>query len=52
MGDEIGKFGLERVWESFLRGGSGGQEIEVDAVGRRLRVLKEIRRHSPATASS
>jgi penicillin-binding protein 2 len=42
MGDEIGKFGLERVWESFLRGDAGGQEIEVDAVGRRLRVLKEI----------
>ncbi|HMD05443.1 MAG TPA: hypothetical protein VKG68_09195, partial [Candidatus Binatus sp.] len=28
MGDEIGKFGLERVWESFLRGDAGGQEIE------------------------
>ena len=42
MGDEIGKFGLERVWESFLRGDAGGEEIEVDAVGRRLRVLKEI----------
>jgi penicillin-binding protein 2 len=41
-GDQIGKFGLERVWESFLRGDAGGQEIEVDAVGRRLRVLKEI----------
>ncbi|HYL58471.1 MAG TPA: penicillin-binding protein 2 [Candidatus Acidoferrales bacterium] len=42
MGDEIGKFGLERGFEGFLRGGAGGQEIEVDAVGRRLRVLKEI----------
>jgi penicillin-binding protein 2 len=42
MGDEIGKFGLERKWEPFLRGEAGGQEIEVDAVGRRLRVLKEI----------
>jgi penicillin-binding protein 2 len=42
MGDEIGKFGLERGWEPFLRGEAGGQEIEVDAVGRRLRVLKEI----------
>lgn len=42
MGDEIGKFGLERGWEPFLRGVAGGQEIEVDAVGRRLRVLKEI----------
>jgi len=42
MGDEIGKFGLEREWEPFLRGQAGGQEVEVDAVGRRLRVLKEI----------
>jgi penicillin-binding protein 2 len=42
MGDEIGKFGLERKWEPFLRGEAGGQEVEVDAVGRRLRVLKEI----------
>ena len=45
MGDEIGKFGLERGWEPFLRGEAGGQEIEVDAVGRRLRVLKEIPDH-------
>jgi penicillin-binding protein 2 len=42
MGDEIGKFGLERGFEPFLRGVSGGQEIEVDAVGRRLRTLKEV----------
>ncbi len=41
MGDEIGKFGLERGWEDYLRGVSGNQEIEVDAVGRRLRVLSE-----------
>jgi penicillin-binding protein 2 len=44
-GDEIGKFGLEREWEPFLRGAAGGQEIEVDSVGRRLRVLKEIPDH-------
>jgi penicillin-binding protein 2 len=42
MGDDIGKFGLERSWESTLRGDSGGQEIEVDSVGRRLRLLREI----------
>ena len=45
MGDEIGKFGLERGWEPFLRGEAGGQEVEVDSVGRRLRVLKEIPDH-------
>ena len=42
MGDEIGKFGLERSWEQTLRGDAGGQEIEVDSVGRRLRLLREI----------
>ena len=42
MGDEIGKFGLERVFEGDLRGQDGGQEIEVDSVGRRLKLLREI----------
>ncbi|MGB6561111.1 MAG: hypothetical protein WBE69_00755, partial [Candidatus Binataceae bacterium] len=42
MGDEIGKFGLERVFEGQLRGQAGGQEIEVDSVGRRLKLLREI----------
>ena len=42
MGDEIGKFGLERVFENQLRGQAGGQEIEVDSVGRRLKLLREI----------
>ena len=41
-GDEIGKFGLERTLEQNLRGASGGQEIEVDSVGRKLRLLREI----------
>ncbi|HVN91922.1 MAG TPA: penicillin-binding protein 2 [Candidatus Binataceae bacterium] len=41
-GDEIGKFGLERTMEQNLRGDSGGQEIEVDSVGRKLRMLREI----------
>ncbi len=42
MGDDIGKFGLEQSLESTLRGASGGQEIEVDSIGRRLRLLREI----------
>ncbi|MGH7766547.1 MAG: penicillin-binding protein 2 [Candidatus Binatia bacterium] len=42
MGDEIGQFGLERRWEEFLRGQSGGQQVEVDALGRRVRVLDEV----------
>ena len=40
-GDVIGKAGLEKVWESDLRGVEGGQQVEVDALGRELRVLDE-----------
>jgi penicillin-binding protein 2 len=39
MGDLIGKFGIEKKWETTLRGKGGGQQIEVDATGRRLQVL-------------
>ena len=42
MGDLVGKTGLERGWESYLRGVDGGEQIEVDAVGRKLRVLREV----------
>jgi penicillin-binding protein 2 len=42
MGDEVGLFGIEKSWEAFLRGEPGGQQIEVDALGRRLRVLHEV----------
>ncbi len=42
VGDEIGQYGLERHWEEMLRGQSGGQQVEVDALGRRMRVLHEV----------
>ncbi len=42
MGDLVGKVGLEKRWESYLRGTNGGQQVEVDAVGRKLRVLREV----------
>jgi penicillin-binding protein 2 len=42
VGDEIGQFGLERRWENVLRGQAGGQQFEVDALGRRVRVLSEV----------
>ncbi len=41
-GEWIGKSGLERAYERDLRGQSGGQQIEVDAKGRQLRVLQEV----------
>ncbi|HET8563878.1 MAG TPA: penicillin-binding protein 2, partial [Candidatus Binatia bacterium] len=42
LGDEIGQYGLEKKWEDVLRGQSGGQQVEVDALGRRVRVLHEV----------
>ncbi len=41
LGDLIGKFGIEKSWESHLRGQGGGQWIEVDASGQRLRMVGE-----------
>jgi len=42
LGDLIGKAGVERYWEDYLRGVDGGQQVEVDALGRKLRVLSEV----------
>lgn len=41
-GDLVGKMGLERVQDEFLRGEDGGMLIEVDSVGRLKRVIKEL----------
>ncbi len=39
MGALIGKYGVEYGWENDLRGVDGGQQIEVDALGREVRPL-------------
>lgn len=39
LGDEIGKAGIERVYEKDLRGKAGELKIEVDAKGRPVRVV-------------
>lgn len=39
-GDMVGQSGLERLLDDFLRGRDGGEEIEVDAVGRPVRVVR------------
>ncbi len=41
-GDLIGKSGLEKVFDEQLRGINGGRHVEVDAVGRELRVLDKV----------
>lgn len=42
VGDRIGKCGVERSLEPYLRGRAGGLQVEVDAQGRQLAVLQEV----------
>ena len=41
-GDFIGKFGAEKAFENNLRGTRGGRQVEVNANGRVVRVLKTV----------
>ena len=38
----IGKYGVEYRWEVDLRGVDGGQQIEVDALGREIQPLRSV----------
>src|SRR5258705_11339863 len=40
-GDLVGKAGLEKSFDKDLRGDPGDQQVEGDALGRRVRVLQE-----------
>jgi len=42
LGDRLGKTGIERAYEETLRGVEGGEEVEVDAIGRVLRRLRTV----------
>ena len=39
-GDIVGKNGLERYYDSYLRGEKGSKEVEVDALGREIATLQ------------
>lgn len=41
-GEDVGKFGVESAFEKFLHGKRGGRQMEVDAIGRRIRLLDEL----------
>ncbi len=41
-GDLRGKAGLESAWDEELHGRAGGQQVEADALSRRVRVLAEV----------
>ncbi len=42
MGDRVGQYGIEQRWQEVLAGRRGGRQVEVDATGRQLKVLKEV----------
>lgn len=48
-GDWIGRSGVERKWEQALSGLRGGEQVEVDAIGRKIRVLS---RKSPVSGAN
>ena len=41
-GDSIGRYGIEKSFEKYLQGKRGGRQIEVDANGRTIKVLKTV----------
>lgn len=45
IGDKVGRSGVEEAYEKTLKGIDGGEIIEVDASGRKLRTIRE----KPAT---
>lgn len=41
-GDFVGKFGVEKSMEKFLRGERGGRQVEVNARGQVVKVMKTV----------
>src|SRR5262249_55113445 len=41
LNDEIGKYGVEKEYEQYLRGTPGRRELEVDARGNPVRVIDD-----------
>lgn len=42
LGDLIGKAGIERIYDTYIRGKDGGTSIEVSAAGKQVRILKNM----------
>ena len=42
IGEYVGKFGVERSFESFLGGQRGGRQVEVNSSGQVMRTLKKV----------
>lgn len=42
VGDFVGRFGIEKFCEGFVRGRRGWRQVEVDAAGKVVRILKTV----------
>ncbi|MCF8042351.1 MAG: penicillin-binding protein 2 [Desulfarculaceae bacterium] len=42
MGDWVGRYGLEKSRERVLHGSRGARQVEVDAMGREIKLIKEV----------
>ncbi len=42
QGDLVGKSGIELKWQMYLNGKRGGEQVEVDAAGRKIRVISRM----------
>ena len=40
--EDVGRIGVESAFEKYLHGKRGGRQVEVDAIGRRIRLLDEV----------
>jgi penicillin-binding protein 2 len=47
-GELVGQTGLERLLDKYLRGEDGGERIEVDAMGRAIRLVQQTEPHPGA----
>jgi penicillin-binding protein 2 len=47
-GEMVGQSGLERLLDEYLRGKDGGERIEVDAMGRPVRLIQQAEPHPGA----
>jgi len=41
-GDLIGKFGLEKALDPFIRGRAGGEQVEVNVIGKKVKTLGRV----------
>jgi penicillin-binding protein 2 len=41
-GDMVGKYGIEKYLDSYLRGKNGAEQVEVNVVGKEIRVIGKI----------